>query len=511
MSDGNQGTIHGASQGGVAGKHSPGDPLKFLVGSSTADEFNKAILGLIPIACFRVDDVRFDFDSSFVTSNLADEKQDIRAELKLLVKLLQDHPKSPLSVFGHADPVGSDDYNKQLSGRRATVIYALLLSSTDPDAAVKLWQGVSSTENWGAGQRQTMQSLTGLPDGTTDSVLFKAYMQKLCPSELQLSKQDFLGQGADPKGKGDYQGCSKFNPVLIFSQKRNSDFDKAQDETARNDANAPNRRVLVLLFQQGSKIDPAKWPCPRATEGVGGCKKRFFSDGETRRSNRLPNKDRTYDDTKDTFACRFYDRLLTKSPCESPLSTVKIRLFDPQARPLPFAPCLVTEQGKDPQPDRATGASPAPLGTTPAGTPGSAPANDKEDGYITVRVQKLPATLNVKWSRPKATETANAPLPNKDDPDDFEYVMDVAIDIPESDSEATSRTRLKNLGYEVNPPIPVPGLGDPIKAFQNDYKSRFGDIVVDGTLNSPTINAVRTAHDAADPVLKAGSNIELKR
>src|SRR6266478_4155482 len=362
MADDKQGSIHSTSDGGVAGKHAEPDPFEFLVGPATSGEFNTANLRLIPVACFRVEDFRFAFDSSFLTSDPADEKNDIRAELRLLIGLLKEHPDSPLSVFGHADPVGSDDYNKQLSGRRATVIYGLLIFNTDPDSAVGLWEGVAKHDNWGAHQRQTMQTLTGLPSGTADRVLIRAYMQKLSPAELKLGKKDFLAQGADSNGKGDFQGCSEFNPVLIFSAKRNKDLESQKDKTARNDANSPNRRVMVLLFRKGSKIDPAKWPCPRATEGVAGCKKRFFSDGETRRSKRLPDTDRKFDDTQDTFACRFYQRLLTGSPCESPLSSVKIRLFDPQARPLPFAPCLITEAGKKPQPSRATGAPPTPLG-----------------------------------------------------------------------------------------------------------------------------------------------------
>lgn len=506
MGDEQHGTIHGATEGGTAGTHDPADPIELLVGPSTSDQFNTARLPLKVVACFKVDDIRFAFDSSFVGSNSADERKDIRAELQLLVSLLQKHPESPLSVFGHADPVGTDDYNKQLSGRRATVIYALLISGTDPDTAVKLWQGVAGTEKWGTNQRQAMQTFTGLPSGTPDSSLFKAYMQKLSPPGLKLAKTDFLAQGADAGGKGDYQGCSEFNPVLIFSSKKNSDFEKSTDDTARNDANSPNRRVMVLLFLKGSKVDPPKWPCPRSTEGIAGCKKRFWSDGEKRRSTRLPDKDRVYDDTKDTFACRFYQRLLTGSPCETPPTIVKIRLFDPQARPLPFAPCLVSQQGQNPQPDRASGAPPSPPGTTPAGTPGSTAVNDKEDAYITVRVQSLPATVNVKWSRPKQTEGSNAPLPNAKDLLDFEYEMDVAIDIPEADSIQASKTRLKNLGYDPSPPIPIPGLGDPVKAFQRDYK-----LLVNGTLNDQTISAVSKAHDAADPVLKAGGDIAMKR
>src|SRR6202035_2107055 len=125
--------------------------------------------------------------------------------------------------------------------------YALFISKSDPTTAVQLWQGVAKQENWGASQRQAMQNFTGLPAGTADSALFKAYMQKLIPPDLNLTKQDFLGQGADPKGKADYQGCSEFNPVLIFSTQKNNALESQTDKTARNDANAPNRRVMVLL------------------------------------------------------------------------------------------------------------------------------------------------------------------------------------------------------------------------------------------------------------------------
>src|SRR5215470_8055038 len=133
MADKNQGKIHGSSEGGVAGTQDAIDSPQLVVGSSTEDQFNTATLRLIPVACLRVDDVRFAFDSSFVASDPADDRKDIREELRLLVSLIKEHPESPLSVFGHADPVGNDDHNKALSGRRATVIYALLISNSDPD------------------------------------------------------------------------------------------------------------------------------------------------------------------------------------------------------------------------------------------------------------------------------------------------------------------------------------------------------------------------------------------
>jgi hypothetical protein len=117
----------------------------------------------------------------------------------------------------------------------------------------------------------------------------------------------------------------------------------------------------------------------------------------------------------------------------------------------------------------------------------------------------------MKWSRPKDGEGSGAPLPGVDDPDDFEFEMDVIVTIPDDESEGASKLRLKNLGYEVNPPIPVVGLADPIRAFQTDYKARFADIVLDGTLGPPTAKAVRTVHDACDPVLKSGSQVALTR
>ena len=324
MSDG-RAKVHTASDGGVSGKHDAVAPSQFNVAPSTSDELNTVHLRLTPVACWRVDDIRFAFDSSFVDADPSDPKNpnDIRVELAHLITLLKDYPDCPLSVFGHADPVGTDDYNKQLSGRRAMAIYSLIVAHGDTAKAVSLWQQISSTENWGDNQHQKMQSFTGLPAGTPNSDLIKAYLQKLCPNELVLNKTDFLAQGADSAGKGDYQGCSEFNPLLIFSQEKQAQFDQAKQQNdaagiaERNEENAINRRVMVLLFRVGSKVDPQKWPCPSALGDKSGCIKRFWSDGETRRSTHLPGVDRKFTDTYDTFACRFYQRISISSPCES--------------------------------------------------------------------------------------------------------------------------------------------------------------------------------------------------
>ena len=44
---------------------------------------------------------------------------------------MKSHPDAPVSIFGHADPVGNDDYNKKLSGRRAMAVYGILTRNAD--------------------------------------------------------------------------------------------------------------------------------------------------------------------------------------------------------------------------------------------------------------------------------------------------------------------------------------------------------------------------------------------
>jgi hypothetical protein len=346
MGQDKQGVIRSSSDGGVVGDHAAADPLQIFVGPSTSGEFNTARLRLIPIACFRVDDIRFRFDSSFVvfdpTSN-PNDPNDLRAEMRQLANLVSLNPGAPLSVFGHADPVGNDDYNKALSGRRAQAIYGMLIRD------IGLWEDLFSGpktisgDNWGHEALQTMENATSLSPGTAHSVLFRAYMDKICGG-FQLPKSAFLAQGADPRGKGDFQGCGEFNPLLIFSQDKQARFDQAdrkKDKTVlfdRDNQNAPNRRVMVLMFRQGSQVLPAKWPCPTVKDGVAGCIKRFFSDGENRRSTHLPGVDRKFEDNQDTFACRFYQRISDNSPCDALI----LRAFGfwdaPEVDPIPAEP-----------------------------------------------------------------------------------------------------------------------------------------------------------------------------
>lgn len=345
--------VRGKSSGGVAGVHPAIARFPVLAGPATSQELNAITTAVIPVACWRVDDVRFRFDSSFVQPEVAEEidalkivREENRLEAGLpgtAGQITVIHPR--ISIFGHADPTSDDDYNKQLSGRRATAIYGLLTRD------VALWEELFSqplgNDKWGTSAIQLMlgelgfspgpadgkvgpqtseairsfQTAAGLPatgeaGPSTRAKLFLAYMDLLCGADFKLSKtEDFLA-GTDADGKGDYQGCSEFNPVLLFSESEQKEFSKPENRETRNAENASNRRVMVLLFQPGARVTASRWPCPRAKESAAGCRKRFWSNGEQRRSERLPDERREFRKTADTFACRFYHRLNSESPCE---------------------------------------------------------------------------------------------------------------------------------------------------------------------------------------------------
>jgi hypothetical protein len=446
MSGVEQGTIRGATVGGLAGTH-PDVPLPpALAGPATADERNTLRPSIVALACWKIEDLRFDFGSSVILPEAKDE-------LPLLAALIDEHTeKTPgagqgpagaarpprASIFGHADPVGDDDFNKRLSGRRAAAVYGMLtrrdevwedlFSSTGrfaPAAAGDTWgirslqimlnempaddpaaapdrrasdgasggasgletdadgfpRGLDPTEDLGPGPpdepdrkdkpklldeplavngvlddatraaikrfqgsargRAAGLVVNGEPDQPTRRALFLAYMDVVCVNEqgrpFSVDRvRGFLGRGEDPRGKCDFQGCSEFNPLMVFSRKERAAFDAARDKTERNAENAVNRRVLVLLFRPAVKVSSGFWPCPRAIEGTAGCKKRFWSDGERRRSP--ADERREFADTQDTFACRFYHRMTTGSPCEKSLPGPRV-LLKLQIHDIFYKPC----------------------------------------------------------------------------------------------------------------------------------------------------------------------------
>lgn len=470
------------SEHGIFGPHPERLDLAGTIAPAATNEFNTLREPIFPIACALLPERHFEFDSSFV-------KPDVAEGLRRLVVLRNAHPDSPISVFGHADPVGDDNYNKTLSGRRARAIYALLVR----DAAI--WEDLFShpfgRDNWGTASLQSMLDTLGFKPGRVDGKeddssrnavkafekkrglpetgsmnasareqLFLAYMDALYGGVFTPldKKKDFLGRNADADGKGDYQGCGEFNPIIMFSRAENEKFQKATNKSDRDVQNAPNRRALVYLFKAGATIDISKWPCPRAKEGVDACKKRFFSDAAERR--KFQEKPREYKDTRDTFACRFYDRIAHDSPCERRLRLLQIRLFDASGAPMAGAPFLAVTGAREVR------------GTTTL--QGDARVHDIE----------LPADCHLFWS---------ALRPGQDrptDPVDFDFHqvvhLDAGTDDDANESDEDVVKKLENLGYsrssdleqnvldfQIDTAVQITGL---LKDIRADVQRRFREL-----------------------------------
>jgi hypothetical protein len=334
------------TSGGLTADHPIPRGLPLYVAPTDANDVNTIRVPLAPIACWRLNDVVFAFDSSFIGPGFA-------GEFTKLATLVAANQGAPASLFAHADPVGSDDVNKTISDRRAIAVYAVL--TRQPDQWEYLYSHPQDGDTWGTSAIQAMlativdgsgnpyyagdtdgvfgpqtkaavtsfQTDAGLsPDGVagpdTRKALFGAYMDLLCVdgsgARFLMKATDFLGGGADPGGKMAMQGCSEFNPVFLLSSDEMAQYQQSGDKASRNKRNGPDRRVVLYLFRPGTQVDPADWPCPRVKESAAPCKGQFWPDGDQRR--KPGDAERKYQDTHDTMACRFYDRFARRSPCE---------------------------------------------------------------------------------------------------------------------------------------------------------------------------------------------------
>lgn len=479
------------THGGVASRHPEQTQLPVLVAPSTGKSFNTLGLSLAPLACWRLEDLRFDFGSSFV-------KPEVKTEFPLLAKMIEECNQPTLSVFGHADPVGKDTFNKTLSGRRAIAIYATLIR--EPKLWERLYSHPFGDDVWGVKSLQRMldalgfdpglpdgvmgsqtrgavrdfqskQSVTGDPKGeagpATRKKLFLAYMDAICrdanDQPFQVKKEDFLGGGQDPEGKGDYQGCGEFNPVLVFSKDEDKQLSDPKLKHQRDGENVPNRRVLIFLFPPGVHVAPDLWPCPRVgavdqddAKGAAVCRTRFWPDGDDRRGPQ--DKRREYKDSN-TVACAFYDAMARRSPCEVGRITLRLRLLDSMRNPIEFAPYRVK-----------------------IGSQFSASGTANEKGRLEEAGIPAPSRCDVEWGYPGLSD----PPEEGQDPKFF-FQRSLNLEFDQGAKEEQAKRRLINLGYP-----PESELEENLESFQLDY----GIDPPNGELSDETEAALKRVHDA---------------
>ncbi|HEV8549335.1 MAG TPA: peptidoglycan-binding protein [Polyangiaceae bacterium] len=479
----------GSSAGSVTGIH-PGATRRALpVAATTQASLNTLRSALLPIACWKLEDLRFDFDSSFIKPEGADE-------FSALLELREQHEGAPLSIFGHADPTGKDDYNKTLAGRRALAVHAVLIRD------LSRWEALYSKpfggDEWGVRSIQHMLLALGFDPSTIDGkmgphtrdavrafqqskhldddgdpgpktrrALFTDYMNFLCSDAqgepVTLTKDDFLARGADEKLRGDVQGCGEFNPVLVLSNDEDQALSAKEKQTERDATLLPDRRVMAFLFVPGVSVEPARWPCPAAEDGPDGCKAQFYSDAETRRS---PGSDRRlYELTHDTMACRFYDRLARRSPCEVTRTSLMLRLLNHDGEAIPNAVYRVTLANGEVRRDQ-TG----------------------DDGWLIEQNVETPEKVLVEWGYPPELGISDDERAARwGYPGPFGYRLEVLLDPEkEKDAETQAKIRLANLGYNADR-----SLTENLIAFQRDYEV-FPAL---GALNDETQEALREAAD----------------
>jgi len=315
----------------------------------------------MPTACVRLDYSRFAFDSSFPHPSLSTE---LGAIFALRAPGMTDGEK--LAVFGHADPIGEEGYNKTLGGRRAKAIYALL--TRQPPLWDELHQGAFQGDKWGVQSLQTCLTQLGYDVGDIDGragplfragvhafkrdhgladdetmdketrlALFGSYMDLLTADQGGTARAydpgDFVGEGKEPDFRGAFQGCGERNLAVVLSKDETNELapDSKRDELIRT--HRPNRRVLIFLFRPADVKKMALWPCPTASAGPDGCASVAWSNKDDRLA---PSEERRLISRHGkTFGCKFYDFIARLSPCEAVRVTVNLWLRDGKGQPYP--------------------------------------------------------------------------------------------------------------------------------------------------------------------------------
>ncbi|MDR3204383.1 MAG: OmpA family protein [Deltaproteobacteria bacterium] len=79
-------------------------------------------------------DIKFDFDKAVV-------KKRYLGEVQKVADFLNSHPGSEAVIEGHTDAVGNDEYNQELSERRAKAVYDVLVNAFGVSSSKIQWAG----------------------------------------------------------------------------------------------------------------------------------------------------------------------------------------------------------------------------------------------------------------------------------------------------------------------------------------------------------------------------------
>ncbi len=241
--------------------------------------------------CCKIKGITFDFDSSFIRPSVVGDLAAVELEM-------QKHPDAKILIYGHTDKVGSEQYNKLLSERRAKSVYAFITNQPD------IWEDLYNQEGWrikcvqeilkdmgdpydpgpvdGIDGPQTKRAVRefqddngltvdGIAGPNTRAELFSTYMSGKHDIEIDDSK--FM----NPK----HIGCGEFNPI--------KDTEEPHE---------PNRRVTFYFFNEN------RLPVIPCRHGVLTPCKRQISNPILR--------------YKDEFTCSFYDSIAQRCACENP-------------------------------------------------------------------------------------------------------------------------------------------------------------------------------------------------
>jgi len=204
----------------------------------------------------------------------------------------------------------------------------------------------------------------------------------------------------------------------------------------------PNRRVLAFFFPPGTKIKLDKWPCPAAADGPAKCQSALWPNGDARRS---PGAERRlYAKTHDTMACRFYDRMARRSPCEVARTAIRLRLLDSENDFIASAVYRLT------------------LGNGEV-REGQADAQ----GWLVEQNVETPNQVTIEWGYPPEygiTDDERRKRWGRGGP--FDYALDVILRTDGSRTdEEEALDHLNNLGYP-----PERSLAENLLRFQRDYE-----------------------------------------